>query len=68
MADTGTSNPTYNLMSVVYHALQGAETIDKYMADADPELSQFLQQVKGGYIKAAEGGKQMLKQRLQQEG
>ena len=27
---TGTSNPTYNLVSVLYHALQGAELYQKY--------------------------------------
>ena len=26
---TGTSDPTYDIISVVYHALQGAETIQK---------------------------------------
>jgi hypothetical protein len=27
--NTGTSNPTYNLVSVLYHALQGAENYEK---------------------------------------
>jgi hypothetical protein len=27
---TGTSDPTYNLISVAYHALQGAENYERY--------------------------------------
>jgi hypothetical protein len=35
MADnTGTSNPEYNLISVLYHALQGADLYQKYASDA----------------------------------
>ena len=30
-AATGTSDPTYDVISVVYHALQGAETIQRYL-------------------------------------
>ena len=67
--DTGTSNPTYNLMSVVYHALQGAETIQKYLDDAgtDDELRNFFQQVQQGYRRAADMGKQLLVQRIEHE-
>lgn len=67
---TGTSDPTYNLISVVYHALQGAETIDKYFDDAgtDDELRTYYEQVQQGYRRAADIGKRLLAQRLQQEG
>ena len=46
---TGASNPYYNLISVLYHTLQAAETYDTYIRDAeqlgDNELTQFLRQV-----------------------
>ncbi len=32
---TGTRDTTYNLISVVYHALQGAETYRLYEQDAE---------------------------------
>ncbi|HSH23794.1 MAG TPA: hypothetical protein VK975_07020 [Acidimicrobiales bacterium] len=67
---TGTSDPTYNIISVVYHALQGAETIQKYLDDASTEddLRNYFQQVQQGYRRAADMGKQMLAQRISQEG
>lgn len=66
---TGTSDPTYNIMSVVYHALQGAETIDKYLDDAgtDEELEKYFRQVQQGYRRAADMGKQLLVQRIEHE-
>jgi hypothetical protein len=44
---TSVSNKHYNLVSVLYHALEGAQTASRYMQDAhdDPELAQFFQQV-----------------------
>ncbi len=67
---TGTTDPTYNIISVVYHALQGAETIQMYLDDSgtDDELRTFFQQVQQGYRRAADMGKRLLAQRLQQEG
>ena len=64
---TGTTDPTYNVISVVYHALQGAETIQKYLDDAgtDDELRTFFEQVQQGYRRAAEGGKQLLVKRIE---
>ncbi|MFN2504082.1 MAG: hypothetical protein ABR540_07615 [Acidimicrobiales bacterium] len=66
---TGTSDPTYNIISVVYHALQGAETIQKYLDDGgtDDELRKYFQQVQQGYGRAAGMGKQLLAQRIEQE-
>jgi hypothetical protein len=66
---TGTSDPTYNVLSVVYHALQGAETIQKYLDDArdDEELREFFQQVQQGYRRAADMGKQHLVRRIEHE-
>ncbi len=66
---TGTSDPTYNVIAVVYHALQGAETIQKYLDDAeiDDELRTFFQQVQQGYRRAADMGKQLMVQRIEHE-
>ncbi len=66
---TGTSDPTYNVISVVYHALQGAETIQMYIDDpeTDDELKTFFGQVQQGYRRAAEMGKGLLVQRIEHE-
>ncbi len=66
---TGTSDPTYNVISVVYHALQGAETIQTYLDDSgvDDELKTFFQQVQQGYRRAADMGKAILVQRIEHE-
>ena len=48
MADkTGTKDPTYDLVSVLYHALQGADLYVQYASDAgsDQELAAFFQEV-----------------------
>ncbi len=68
-ASTGTTDPTYDVISVVYHALQGAETIQKYLdgEGTDEELRTFFQQVQQGYRRAAEGGKQLLVARIEHE-
>ena len=44
---TGTSNPTYNLVSVLYHALQGAENYERYAHDAgsDQDLANFFREI-----------------------
>ena len=41
MSQTGTQDEQYNLISVLYHALQGGDTISQYMSDAqsDAELT-----------------------------
>jgi hypothetical protein len=66
---TGTSDPTYNVISVVYHALQGAETIQKYLDDAgtSDELKTFFQQVQQGYRRTADMGKQLLVKHIDHE-
>ena len=42
---TGTRDATYDVVSILYHALQGAETYQQYIQDAeqrgDQELGQF---------------------------
>ncbi|MGH2354960.1 MAG: hypothetical protein ACRDJN_25400 [Chloroflexota bacterium] len=46
---TATSNVSYDLVSIMYHALQGAETYEAYAKDADKagdrELARFMRDV-----------------------
>ncbi len=69
--NTGTEDTLYNLLSIVYHALQGAETYEKYIADAeqqeDRELAQFFRDVRDENTKRAERCKQLLATRLGQQ-
>ena len=62
--DTGTRDITYDLVSVIYHALQGAETTALYIADAkqegNQELEQFFSEAKDEYQKRADRAKQLL--------
>jgi rubrerythrin len=64
---TGTSNPTYNLVSVLYHALQGAELYAKYASDAggDQELASFFREVQQQEQQRADRARQLLATRLQ---
>jgi hypothetical protein len=71
MADrTGTSDPTYNLVSVLYHALQGADLYEKYASDAgsDKDLVTFFREVQQQEKQRADRAKQLLAKRLQQGG
>jgi rubrerythrin len=71
MADrTGTSDPTYNLVSVLYHALQGADLYEKYASDAgsDKDLVTFFREVQQQEKQRANRAKQLLAKRLQQGG
>jgi hypothetical protein len=69
---TGTRDVTYNLISILYHALQGAETYQQYIADAehagDQEAVQFLRDVQAEDRRRAERAKLLLRQRLSPEG
>ncbi len=70
-ANTGTPDTLYNLLSIIYHALQGAETYEKYINDAeqngDTELAQFFREVRDQNTKRAEQGKRLLATRLGEE-
>jgi hypothetical protein len=71
MADkTGTNDPTYNLVSVLYHALQGADLYVKYASDAgsDEDLAKFFREVQQQEKQRADRAKQLLAKRLQQGG
>ncbi len=61
---TGTRDLTYNLVSILYHALHGAETYDQYIRDAeqngDQDLAQFFWEVKDRNTQTADRAKQLL--------
>ncbi len=67
---SGARDTTYNLVSILYHALQGAETYQRYIQDADQgddqELAQFFREVQQEEQRRAERAKQLLAQRLGQ--
>ena len=68
MAETGAKDKTYNLTSVLYHALQGGENYDQYISDAenedDDELVQFFKDVQEEERKRADRAKSLLAERL----
>jgi hypothetical protein len=65
---TGTRDEHYNVISVLYHALQGGDTCVTYLQDAeqagDQELAQFFREVQGTYRQLANRSKTLLQQRL----
>ena len=67
---SGPRDVTYDLVSVLYHALQGAETYTKYMEDArndgDNEAVSFLQELIDDETKRANKAKMLLAKRLGQ--
>ena len=66
--NTGTNNEQYDLISVVYHTLEGAVTYEQYIEDAkaagDSELASFFEELKSNSCEMAEKAKQLLKNRL----
>lgn len=66
--NTGTGDVTYNLVSILYHTLQAAETHDQYIRDAeesgDRDLAQFFTEVKEENMRRAERSKALLAKRL----
>ncbi len=67
--DTGVSDPTYNLISILYHALQGAELYEQYAQDGDRagdrEVAQFCREMQQEERRRADYAKRLLAQRLQ---
>lgn len=63
-----TRDVTYNLVSVIYHALQGADTYHVYARDAeqegDNELASFFRDAAHQSQAVAEQAKQHLGQKL----
>ena len=65
---TGVRDEHYNLVSVLYHALQGAETYQQYVRDAeqagDQELAQFFRDCQKGDAERAKRAEQLLAARF----
>lgn len=63
---TGTPDTVYNLVSILYHSLDGCSTMQKYIQDAqgDQELQQFFQQCQQQNKQLADKAKQLLASRL----
>jgi hypothetical protein len=61
-------NKEYNLVSVLYHALQAAETCGQYIQDAqnegDEELVKFFHEVQAKQVDLAQRTKQCLGKRI----
>lgn len=67
--ERGTSDDLYGVVSVLYHALQGAETYDEYADDAreagDSELVTFFEECREEELRRAERAKALLAERLE---
>lgn len=69
--NTGTRDITYNLISIAYHTLQAAETIDMYIKDAqdsgDHDLAQFFSEVKEENTRRSTRAKELLARYIGQD-
>lgn len=65
---TGVRDKDYNLISVLYHALQGGETSSTYIDDAkqagDQDLARFFEDVQEDYRRIGNRAKDLLKKRV----
>lgn len=61
---TGTRDEHYNLVSVLYHALHGAENCERYVLDAeaagDDRLAAFFRETQAAQMETAERAKELL--------
>ena len=71
MADqgqTGTDDVSFNLVSVLYHTLQEAETMEKYIRDAeasgDQDVIGFFREIQDANRSRSERAKQLLQRML----
>src|SRR3954466_4605826 len=65
---TGTRNETYDIIAVLYHALQGAENCQTYLSDAENgQVRDFFQKALQSQRQLADHGKQVLQQILQED-
>jgi hypothetical protein len=67
-SDTGERDENYNLISVLYHSLQFAESCAQYVEDAERkgevQLAQFFEEARGSHVELAQQAKQLLAARL----
>lgn len=68
MANPNLKDKDYDLISVIYHAAQGAEICGQYASDAekegDQDAAQFFNQVREQNQRLIQQGKDLLKGRL----
>jgi hypothetical protein len=68
-SQTGERDEHYDIISVLYHSLQGAETCEQYISDArnarDQELLSFFEETRAEYAARAAQAKEMLATRLE---
>ncbi|MBN1210833.1 MAG: hypothetical protein JXB05_38650 [Myxococcaceae bacterium] len=66
--ETGTRDEHYNLISVLYHLLEGAATVGQYIRDAqeagDQELIQFFKDLQNEQRNFSERAKNLLSSRM----
>ncbi|WP_066380361.1 MULTISPECIES: hypothetical protein [unclassified Anabaena] len=67
-SNTGTKNEHFDLISVIYHSLEGAAVYEQYVQDAnacgDKDLANFFQEVKDTNCRLANRAKELLGQRI----
>ena len=65
---TGIPDVEYNLISVLYHALQGVESAEMYLEEAeedgDEDLHDYLHEVSDTYRELAQRGRDLLIRKL----
>jgi rubrerythrin len=65
---TGTDDVSFNLVSVLYHTLQEAETMEKYIRDAeasgDQDVITFFREIQDANRRRSERAKQLLQRTL----
>ena len=65
---TGTDDVSFNLVSVLYHTLQEAETMEKYIRDAegsgDQDVIGFFREIQDANRRRSERAKQLLQRTL----
>jgi hypothetical protein len=67
-SETGTRDETYDVISIVYHALQGAENCEIFAEDTDrDELQRFFKEAGEQQRQLADKGKRLLMQCLQND-
>lgn len=66
--ETVLKNEHYDIVSVLYHTLQGAETCQRYVRDAeqegDTEVAEFLRDVQEQNLQMAQRAKRLLASRV----
>ncbi len=64
---TGVSDPTYDLLSILYHAAKGGTVYAKYIEDAeregDQELADFFREVQRQDAERAQRARDLIAQR-----